>query len=445
MANDKNDMAGRLSSNYKASSVLEAAIEYFIFYEMCNETPFPEQSGADSEIGFVRECFNRFANGEGAGMADMIGKLDDARNIIIEKMQVLTAYIDRFIVYEYVMNRVEARYTMPEQELEDMVGSVDKDEFTAEIVDYAFQPDVPAEVNERIREVVGQLPVRMSRSKFFNYVKDSIKLYSDSDRESLDGYLYMLRTSAMIYEPEGMQKYFTGFKKISDELAETDYSAMEADYYYILSEKIKVTVSRIQDISDLYMSLQKMINGLYVYALNEGAVIDNGDSAAFGACIDIISAVNRAFDGGYEPDADMLFKDIEGTPEKMYGERTALEMLLGKEIAPEDERYAALKKSEKLMSASVFADLNGNVASGPVTVEYLEEVTDRILDDMQALIKKCSRPIARAVYAAVLGNIPVFFGNSEEFAEYVRHSVCQCGDKAELAACYSLFSDLFTL
>lgn len=438
------DKAGRLSANYKAASLIDAAVEYFIFCEMSSETPFPGQADTGYEIELVRECFKKLTQieKEKPDITGMIEQLDNARNIIIEKMQVLTAYIDRFLVYEYVMNRIEARYIMTEQEVDELTRRIDKNMFAADIVNYIFRTDEPVDVNDRIREIIGQLPVRMSRSKFLNCIKDSIKLYSDSDRDSLEGFLYMIRTSAMIYEPEGMQKYFAGFKKVLDELGEADYVGMETDYYNILSDRIRVSTSEIHDISDLYMSLQRMINGLYVYALNADAVLRDDLTDVSVCCIDIINAVDRAFDEGCEPESEKLFEKIEGVMEKLFEERTVLESMLGKEIPEDAESYSSLKKSEKLMSSSIFAELDENLSSLPVTPEYLEEVTDSLLEDMMIMIKKYSRPVVRAVYAVVLSNIPVFFGNSKELTEYISHSIEQCGDKSELAACYSLISGL---
>lgn len=439
MADDK---AGRLSENYKAASLIDAAAEYFMFCEMGSETPFPEQSDAGSEIELVKECFKRIAENKNDDISDMVGRLDNARKIIIEKMQVLTAYIDRFIVYEYVMNRIEARYIMPEQEIDELITGIDKERFVDDIVNYIFETDEPVEINDRIREIIGQLPVRMSRSKFLSYIKDSVKLYADSDRNSLDGYLYMIRTSAMIYEPEGMKKYFVGFQKVLDELGEADFVTMESDYFNILNDRLKVSTSEIHDIADLYMSLQRMINGLYVYVINFNTVLRDDLNDVFEACIDIIDAVDRAFDEGIEPDSERLFERIEGVMEGLYDERLVLEAMLGKEIPEDNVMYAALKKSEKLMSTSIFAELYETENTEPVTPEYLEEAIGRLLEDLQGMIKKYSRHVVRAVYAILLSSIPVFFANSQELTDYIRHSMEQCGDKVELVACYSLLCDI---
>ncbi|MDE6635770.1 MAG: hypothetical protein K2K09_04085, partial [Lachnospiraceae bacterium] len=341
-----NDKAEKLSVNYKTSAMLNAAVEYYTFYEMMNEAPVPAHADIDDEAGLIRECFKKLS--ENTDITDMMESIDNARNVIIEKMQVLTAYIDRFLVYERLMGRISMRYVITEQEVDDMVSRIDVGMFVSRTMEYIFETKDSFAVKERVNEIIGLLPVRMARSKFFSLIKESIKLYSESDTKSLDSYLYMIRTSAMIYETDGMQKYFTEFNKVLEELGNADYMEMEEDYYKILFGKMNQAVSEIQDISDWYMSLQQMLNSLYVYALNiESGVYDDKVSDTF---IDIITSVNRALDEGYEPDGDEMFHSMEGVMEKLYDERVILEAMLGKEIPEDDRMYDTLKKSELLMS-----------------------------------------------------------------------------------------------
>ena len=432
-----NKYADSLSGNYKIASLLEAMFEYYLFYEMSGEMSFPGELDADEHIQFVKECFNKVV--ECGSIAACISGLEEHRNMISRKMQVLTAYVDRFLVYEYVMNRIEARFSMTEEELESKLNEYDLDYMVKSLATYIFQSEEPVAVNDRIREIIEQLPVRMARSKFLEHLKNSIKLYSDSDVESLDGFLYMIRTVAMIYEPEGMDEHFTGFMALLDEMAKADYAKMDAQYYNILSEKLRVATSTIQDISDVYMSLQRIINTLYTYALNENA--ESGDESVYEKCIAAIACVNNAFNG-IDVNGDELFTDFEGVMEELYEKRIALEAMLGKEISESNELYGNLKKSERLMSTSLFAELDEPSDIRNVDKEYLEKVTDELLKEMQDVIKNNSRTVVRAIYAHVLSKLPVFFSNSNEVVEYIKDSLEQCGDRAELVAVYSLFNDI---
>lgn len=429
--------ARELSANYKTASLLESLFEYYLFFEMSGEMMFPEELDAEADIEFVKACFKSVAKHESIG--EKIGELEKHRNSITDKMQVLTAYVDRFLVYEYVMNRIEARYSMTADKLEEKLSEYNIDNMVSTIAGYIFQSEEPVAVNDRIREIIGQLPVRMARSKFLEHLKNSIRLYSDSDVESLDGFLYMIRTVAMIYEPEGMDIHFKGFKDLLDEMAQADFSEMDADYYNILSDKLRITTSTIQDISDVYMSLQRMINTLYTYALNEKT--ESGDEELINKCIAAIDNVNNAFEGE-DIQGEEIFGDFEGVMEELYEKRVTLEAMLGNEIGENDDMYPDLRKSERLMSTSLFAGIEEPSEAEPVDKEYLDKVTDELLKDMQEIIKNSARPVVRAIYAHVLSRLPVFFSNSNEVVDYVKNSLEQCGDKAELVAVYSLFNDI---
>jgi len=432
------DNAKKLSVNYKTASLLEAVIEYYLFCEMSSEMVFSEQLDADRQISVVKECFSKLV--KDGDISSYKNELEACRNEIIEKMQVLTAYVDKFVVYEYVLNRVEARYIMTEDELAEKVSSVNVEKFVSEIASYILSTEDPAGVNDRIREIIEQLPVRMARSKFIEYVKNSVKLYEESDKNSLDGYLYMIRTSAMIYNPEGIDKHFTDFKDLVSQLSEIDYKELTAQTYNIYDEKLKVAISKVNDISDVYVSLQKMINALYTYLMNYDADIDNN---VYESCIQIAEVVNNAFDDGELTDeADEYFSNIEGVMEQLYEERLMLEAMLGNEISSEDDLFMILSKSEKLMSSSLFADIENGINDEKVSEEYLEKVTEELVADLQEVIKNQSRPVVRAIYAMVLGKLPVFFTSMQEVVDYITNSISECGDKAELAAVYSLLDDV---
>ena len=64
------------------------------------------------------------------------------------------------------------------------------------------------------------------------------------------------------------------------------------------------------------------------------------------------------------------------------------------------------------------------------------------MKEMQDVIKNNSRTVVRAIYAHVLSKLPVFFSNSNEVVDYIKGSLEQCGDRAELVAVYSLFNDI---
>ena len=97
--------------------------------------------------------------------------------------------------------------------------------------------------------------------------------------------------------------------------------------------------------------------------------------------------------------------------------------------------YADLEVIQKLQSGSDFVDITPK--------EYFDEIPDDSYADMTAegFIKELDELFAskevsvrRAVMAAVLSMLPVFFNNTEEIQDYINSSLIQCSDEAEKKA-----------
>ena len=87
----------------------------------------------------------------------------------------------------------------------------------------------------------------MTKNKLFEKISEALTLYKDGDRSSLDDFVYMLRTSAMVYEP---QRYVGEYKEIEDKLARlssADYSDMSEEEYVESPSIMIPTTAQITD------------------------------------------------------------------------------------------------------------------------------------------------------------------------------------------------------
>ena len=138
-----------------------------------------------------------------------IKELAQLREKVISKMDILTAYTDLFILYEYIMNRLEPVF----EEMEEP-SAMDNDAVAKEILQWIFSEEEPALVNEHIKEMVSCLPVRMTKGKFFELVENAFSIYQESDGQSVDTFDYMLRSASGLYTPKGMAKSYTKLDKV---------------------------------------------------------------------------------------------------------------------------------------------------------------------------------------------------------------------------------------
>ena len=115
-------------------------------------------------------------------------RIHELREQITARMQILTAYTDGLQVYEYILNRLEFTY---EEETEDK--ETDLDAYAQKIFRYLFQDDDKMVINSKIQMVVSELPVRITKSRFFDIINESLKLYTGSECSSVDDFAETIR------------------------------------------------------------------------------------------------------------------------------------------------------------------------------------------------------------------------------------------------------------
>lgn len=188
-----------MAENYFEQSLVHCSMKYYTLYEQVldrTEMLSEEKEELDSVNVLIKEVY----------AADLdktacLNKLDAVRTRIMDKMDVLTSYTDQLMVYEYMLNRLEHKFEESNLRVDDTV-------FAQQLIQYIFGVKDNFVVNERVKEVIGQLPVRMARSRFYELVKNSMTLYKGSDKSSLESYLYMMRTSTLLYQAQGKDSCF---------------------------------------------------------------------------------------------------------------------------------------------------------------------------------------------------------------------------------------------
>ncbi len=446
---------------YHQLAQLKLMMEYYMFYEMWEEGLNPYMKEAEEIIGFVNDLIGKLyvekISGEEARA--WIDKVHAMRRQITEKMQVATSYVDMCIVFEYMLNRVQYRF-QPVEEL------LDDDALAEKIIRFIFGVNDNVVVNENIRTMIGQLPVRMTKSRYFDLVRNSLSVYKDGDVSSLDGYLYMFRTSALLYKPKGMEEYFSEFASLVEELSGLDYDGLTQEAYTLYSEKIENAAGRLREISDLYMSLQQIVNDLYTLLLNGNYRTYENDSKAPQMAIEGIWRLLTDNEGEFFTDEqggalalheeklafiENYLMRTEGAQEQLYEKSILLEAIQQELAESAEKEISALGLSEdmeglllssKLMSSSIFIDLEQGAGEQPVTAQYLKEKTDGLLQELENMFKGKGKQYRRAVMAATLEKMPVFFTSGEEVAEYVRTSLSMCTDASEKYAVQMLVNQL---
>lgn len=442
---------------------LKLMMEYYVFYEIIQEGINPYIDSAADIAQRLHQIIGQVFCGTDRLSAEDTQRLKEdlagLRGEVTDRMQVMTAYVDRFVIYEYILNRVQYRFT--DQEM----MSSDAD-FAQDVVNFLFSTKDTMTVNQNIRLVLGQLPVRMARSRYFDLLRDSISVYQGSDAGSLEEYLYMFRMSAMLYETDDMKKFLTEFIPVLQEFDALDYEQIDRETYEIYAEKLRVNSSKLNDISDLYLLIQRLINALYSIVAAEPYCA--GDNKNMAADV-VIRGIHDLFlngDGDVwselgeerpETDEEKLyslgryFTQIEGQQELAYESIMMADAILQETMEAQREKIDALGLAAQfevlwqlmqLCSGSDFVSLEREERDNRVTEQQAEEAAAKLITELKEAFSHQSRMVRRAVMANTLEKMPMFFTSAQEVVDYVCQSLAQCEDDAEKYASKLLIQGL---
>lgn len=455
----------RLVTLYEQYSELKFTMHYYTFYENYIENT-ADRAKEEEELLYemnriVKEVL--FSGFSGDKMEEGVKGLDKIRKYIINRMKILTAYTDIFQVFEYIFNRTEYKFR-------DDVKDIDNDKFLAGVMGYIFDTKDNVVVNEKIKEVIGQLPVRLTKSRYFDLLRDSLSIYKGGDRSSLDSYLYMIKTGAMLYGQEEMDTAYPDLFSLRKELEALDYKNLTKEEYTVFMDKIDGAAYRINTSVDFYYGLQECVNHLYVmlilapYAYMEGYRIESLEGemkflllpTEESHCKKLIWDINKHFMEGTKlplgREAEDKLTYTEGKQEQMAEEFNVLEayfydiksnhvklvesLMLG-------PLYNCLNTAQNLLGSSLFVELDQVVNLQIVDKEYLSKVQEELILKLSNEFKNNSKYVNRAIMANTINKMPVFFQSSQEVMDYIRGTLEQCHDMAEKIACVDIIKSFY--
>ena len=363
------------------------------------------------------------------------------RENITHEVEVLTSYTDCFQIYEYVLNRMERKFrTLPETGLDD-------ESFAKRLTGFVTDTKETAVMNGRIKQIIGQLPVRLTKQKFFSLVMEGLSVYIGSSRENLQDMMYTLRTESMTKLPFGMEEGHKDFFELLEQFRHTDYKAMTAEGYEEAAAKLALVCEGLMDESGLYIMLQDIINDfcVLVFARPE-AVIDVKEEELYASMAgEILEKFSKE---DYSPVKDGFFDrltQLEGRQEAYYERYLRAELPEESDEWSKDPDYVKAVNVDRLLSGSSFVELKKTGQKAETAVvdrSFLEETAGEYFKELEEVFSHVPRPVARAIMAKVLSDLPVYFNSIDDIQTYIEGSLKSCLDEAEKETCKELLEEL---
>lgn len=427
-------------------------LNYLTLLDMNMEGDVPEDTYiAECQTVIEKLLGKCILSGDGECSDDDIRLISDTRNKITHKMKIFTSYTDAFETYEYILNRKEYGFEdNMTDELKKELDGIDVKEFAEEIYGFVFADSDKVAVNSKIQSIIGQLPIRMTKNRFYDILCDTLDIYNGLEREIVDEFIDMVESTALIKKPEGFEDEYPELCRALGLLTDGKYTDMDYEEYSHLAGALDKSVDFLDSVVTKYMLIIELVNDLYVMLIACAAKSEVSDN-----CRKAMKVLREALDNGTDglEDAYLLLEEVVGEQEiagehKLMLESAIYDITTGyaEDIARcgLEKEYRGLTAIDKLMSGSMFVDIDSVEVYGVFTVdsEYIASCKEIISSEFAELFDGKSMTYVRAVMAKILSGIPVFFNTTDEVKEYIDNSLMRCREKSELLADYIVIKQM---
>lgn len=436
---------------YYTYSTVQLALHYYIYYEMyCDDKDLWDEQlmGHTKMINtIITEAITPSKSGK--ELEEYVKQVDKLRGVIKSKMEVISSYSDLFTIYEYALNRVEYRF-------EDMDEIEDDEEFARKVLRFIFNSEDNVQINEMIKGVTSQLPIRITRQKYFDYLGDGLHELKGVQEDTFETYIYLIRSSAALDITDDIKDEYPKLWEKKEFIEKLDFKNISRDEYEIAINMVKDAALFLELLSTTYYNLMEIINEIYTILICSPyiGIGTNEDKAQEEAGLYIIRGTNQAFliDKAEEPSEDILsrFQVLEGFLEEMDYDLMSFEDGINHintyhrnlvETMMEEKLLNVLLLSKDLLSSSVFIDLDKK-PDALVDSKMIQREVDKLKEELSNKFKNTDRMIMRAIMANTINRLPVFFKNHTEVMNYVLYSLNKCSDIVEKYASMEIINTM---
>ncbi len=431
---------GELKHTAGELSFTDLSLQYLSLYEAVSEKQ--EQPETFEEVS---RAVSDYLEGNLS-----LGNLIALRKKNIARMSEVSRLIDRFTLAEYLMNRTEHRF-LGEKELPGGYSDLD---FSDEIMSgISLRKDEARGL--LVSEILGELPVRMTKARFFETLRNRLSVYLSSDTEAFMNMISGLRASGGV--TEGNEDFPELSRELEDILGvfRTGKGAELTEEEFLRMQDALQRISRtLEDCSGLCSQTAAVLNDLEVLLLS-------GDSAGISedaSARKILRNTAELFSALPESRTELLdetlelCRDLEGVLEdavEAYNEAASFSEDLSGKYAKEiqkyglSEGYADLRMIRALRSESVFPPEPADAAAPvPMNTEIFDREFEKLAAEISDLFAASKKTYSRAVTARMLSLIPPVFKSAEQLENYIYTALSSCSVTEEKLACIELVRKL---
>ncbi len=380
--------------------------------------------------------------------AKHIEELTGLRDRTIRRMETCTYFTEALTPYEAVLER--KRSLLSDEEL----LPADPETLLQELERFIFQDNDKMVVNTRIQWIISELPVRMTKQRFYDILSESLALYKGGELSAAEDFVRRIMDTAgiSISRDEDLAARAGEKKELSSLVSRLDRTVFK-DLAYDETLELRGAVDRAAGVLRLTVTdlveFEELLNDLLIlfyagpYADEEYLTDRFAAAKELLGKIAALSPEEELTAGNY----DEGLANLEGAQEEIYEGLLILEGQLD-QLAGDLPPVAAnaLRTADILTSTSVFIDISkmlrlsdaDRVMADEDSIGKLKASLEEAFDQLFAGLEKEKK---KQIMACVLGCLPVFFNSRDEIGEYFRYTLSGLKDR-ELAVTAELLRGL---
>lgn len=442
------DILATAFGNY---ATIKLSLNFFTLKEMVNDIDSERKPEIEGYIKDIETALlDTVLSGKEVG-CELIDKISAIRDAVTKKMKIFTSYTDALQIYDHILDRKKPLLT------NDLEEYVDTDALAAEMFNFVFADKDKVMVNTKIQEFIAELPVRMTKQRFYDIMSTSLNIYKGGEKSAVRSFADTLLEAALISKPEGFNELYPDLYKVYEELSHADYKEISVAEFESLTDKMYKASEDINEAVTDYLMLEEVINDALIILYTGNKLKREYLGEEYETASTILKKIIEA-DDIYKAaeEFDPLFVKLEGAQENAYSTLSFIDGKLDEiykdyrdEFADDKDftdGFSLLLKCDKLTSTSLFIDLEEDITVilDPTDDEYLAQLKEELFAEFDKRFADISKFEKRSIMSKVLSMMPVFFNTQQEIKDYFEYALLGCGDDSELTACSRIIEGIIS-
>lgn len=451
-----NELIGFVEGKYLKFWITNLELDYVTFIEISrekeNEWVLQQDEVLDKLYKYVVTLLsdpNKLIYGEPKGQHTRITILKKYKIELQKRVKALTAYSDQTKHYEYIYNRLESKYDIKIRELED-----NDEEFAGLLIQFIFSDQDPVLINDKIKQIYTQLPGRISKNRFYNYVDESFNLLKGIDQDQLAGYSQLIKE---VICPEMIADYgmfLPEIKRMLDELHRGHDLDLKSEECAQMMQLLDQVSEHIESAIGYYIYAVNVVNELIglLTAISEESVSQM--KISIDLFIQIMNLISHKKKGQALIDEEIteLLVQTEGIIEGLSTELGQADVMIETALKSYEEllskmklysRYQGMQLMQILSSGSYFADLEQKKdVSIPVNEFYLAQTKKELTQWLEVKFQEDTSLLQRARMANAFSVLNVTQKKPQEVHQFILDALNNCTNYSEKTVSKKLIREI---